>query len=145
MCFWTMLAPRWERIDDESTSALANLMELHHWITATKFGDAAADDAWLLAQHADRNRPFQRRVLKILADLYPKREVPARHYAYLEDRLSAYADVVPQRFGTQGSCIVKNNWQPAPIAVPEKLDERRKAMGLIPFAEQKARLDAICL
>ena len=146
LCFWTLLTPRWEQIDEAGTDGLSSLMALHHWITVPKFGAQAADDAWLLAQHADRRRDFQREVLAILAELWPRGEVPAKHYAYLEDRVHTYGDRVPQRFGTQGACRAKGDWQPSPIAEPRgQLDQRRQSMGLVPFAEQKARLDAICL
>lgn len=144
-CFWTLVVPRWENIDDASSDALEGLMALHHWITVPRFGADAADQAWLLAQHADRRRDFQRRVLATLGDLWPSGDVPARHYAYLEDRIRAYADLLPQRYGTQGACAGKGNWQPKPIEAPEGLDARREKMGLPTYAEQKARLDAICL
>ncbi|MFI7610911.1 YciI family protein [Nonomuraea terrae] len=49
--------------------------------------ERAAQAAWLLAQHADRDRDFQRRCLPLLRDAVARGQAAARQLAYLVDRV----------------------------------------------------------
>ena len=78
------------------------------WPTRSKVEEQAEHMAWLLVQHADHDRSFQRECLALMSTEAADEVCPA-HLAYLEDRL-AVAEGRPQRFGTQ---LVEG--RPAPI------------------------------
>jgi hypothetical protein len=85
--------------------------------------------------------PFQRQVLAILEPLAAKGETNPKNYAYLYDRVASSfqnpAERKLQRYGTQGQCTGPGTWEPLPVENPDKLDERRAAIGLPPMAEYK--------
>ncbi|MEY3901271.1 MAG: hypothetical protein RL189_577 [Pseudomonadota bacterium] len=107
-CFFTDFSPRWESLDSGNTDVLKELLKSYDWIRISIFGDKADEQAWLIAQHADREPEFQKLVLGRLETLYPLKETKPSHYAYLIDRIAAsWNDETkrkPQRFGTQGIC-----------------------------------------
>ena len=53
-------------VDRQNTTQLDALLATCSWPTVRNGKWQASDDAWLLAQHADQNRPFQHRALKLL-------------------------------------------------------------------------------
>jgi hypothetical protein len=79
---------------------------------------------------------FQQQVLDTLSDLVGKGETRASSYAYLWDRV-AINQKKKQRYGTQGRCTGPGAWEPFEMEDPEKVDERRKSMGLSPLADYK--------
>ena len=109
-------------------------MKIYPWFTISEFGLEGNQNAWLLVQHADHDPPFQRQVLTILEPLAAKGETNPKKYAYLYDRVaSSFAEPKErklQRYGTQGMCSGPGTWEPLPVEDPDKLDERRAAIGL---------------
>jgi hypothetical protein len=120
-------------VDRRHTARLREIVRDIGWPTRSRVGEEAEHMAWLLVQHADRDRAFQRECL-VLMSKEPANEVCRAHLAYLEDRL-AVAEGRPQRYGTQ---FVEGG--PAPIDDPDQLDARRAASGLSPFAEYAERM-----
>jgi len=72
--------------------------------------------------------------LNKIIELIPSEEVDRKHVAYLDDRLSV-ASNRPQLYGTQGGCINAEKWEPKQIKNRHEVDERRKAMGMLPLAD----------
>jgi hypothetical protein len=70
------------------------------WPGRRRVGERGAEAAWLLCQHADADVELQRRALSLLQNPVAAREAPARHLAYLTDRVLV-AEGRAQRFGTQ--------------------------------------------
>ena len=70
-----------------------------------KISDQAWDDLWLVAQHSDDDRAFQKEVLDKIED-YPHKEQKS-HYQYLSDRISC-AEEGKQKYGTQKECKKTN-------------------------------------
>jgi hypothetical protein len=142
-------ATRFLPLDARNTADLKALLEMHHWFTISAFGERADNDAWLLVQHADQDREFQRRVLAILEPLVAQHETRPEHYAYLFDRLAADAGAPggpkPQRYGTQGRCVGKGKWEPNEVEDPANLDLRRASVGLMSEAEYRKIFEDICL
>jgi len=50
----------------------------------------------------------------------------------------------PQRFGTQGQCVGKYNWQPFKLENTDNLNEIRSKYGLSTFGEYKNIMDKFC-
>lgn len=123
-------------IDRRNTKRMREIVAEIGWLTRSKVGDPAEHAAWLLVQHADEDRSFQRACLDLISK-ESAAEVCPSHGAYLEDRLRV-AEGKPQRYGTQF-----RDPGPAPIEDPEHLDERRGSVGLEPFAVYRERMAAI--
>jgi hypothetical protein len=139
---------RFLAIDRQNTADLKELLKIYPWFTISEFGTEASQYAWLLVQHADLDAPFQRQVLAILEPLAAKGETNPKNYAYLYDRVASSfqnpAERKLQRYGTQGECSGPGTWDPLPVQDPDKLDERRAAVGLPPMAEYKKMFVDVC-
>jgi uncharacterized protein DUF6624 len=127
-------------MDARHTTRLKEIVARHGWPTVGLVGAEAANAAWLLAQHADHDPDFQSYCLTLMKQL-PRDEVSPSNLAYLEDRVRVNTGR-PQRYGTQfhgGGAT----YEPWPIEEPEGLDERRRSVGLGPFAQYQAQMVAL--
>jgi hypothetical protein len=125
-------AEQWRRVDTENTRWLAGLLATRGWPGRSMVGEDGAGAAWLLAQHADRDTELQRAFLEALRGAVAAGEASTANLAYLEDRVRV-ADGRPQLYGTQFT-VTDGEFGPCPIEDPDRLDERRAAAGLDPFA-----------
>ncbi len=133
----------YDRVDKQTSAPfMADLMDRAGWPDAWRFGDRADRNAWLLVQHADHDRPLQRRALALLEPAALAGRSSPINVAYLEDRV-AVGEGRPQRFGTQGRCEGPV-WVARTLVDPARLDEFRKAYGLPPHAEYQARINMLC-
>lgn len=127
------------RVSCENTAWMhAQLTEID-WFTIPVYGEQADAAAWVLVQHADFDRPFQREVLKRLQRLAPSGATAGRNVAYLFDRL-AIADGHPQRYGTQVQCKDGKHEIMGGVESPDHLDTRRTALGLPTWATYVGKL-----
>ncbi|MEU2269798.1 DUF6624 domain-containing protein [Streptomyces olindensis] len=128
------------RIDADNTAWLKQVIEKHGWPGIALVGEQGADEAWLLAQHADRAPGFQRQVLALLRDALEAEDVLPRHFAYLTDRVLVAAGEL-QVYGTQYTNDPGGeNLRPYPVTDPDQLDVRRASVGLEPAAEYDRRM-----
>jgi ribonuclease BN (tRNA processing enzyme) len=129
---------RWDpEVDRRNTARLREIVEQIGWPTCSKVGLEAEHGAWLLVQHADADREFQRRCLELMRE-QPHGEVCARHLAYLEDRLRI-GEHRPQVYGTQLTTDVRTGeLVPLSIEDADHADVRRRTLGLEPLAEYLA-------
>jgi hypothetical protein len=118
--------------DRDNTERMKKILDRHGWPGRSLVGADGAQAAWLLAQHADHDRPFQRRCLALLREAVKKGEATGAQLAYLTDRLRV-ADKRRQVYGTQ-LVVVGGKPQPAPIEDEANVDRRRKEVGLPPLA-----------
>jgi hypothetical protein len=133
-----------ELIGRQNTEHLKRLVKACGWPKRSVYGPQAVDDAFLVAQHSDHDRKFQRTVITLLQSAVPAGEAHGTHLAYLSDRI-AVADGKPQLFGTQlddkGPCQLEF----FPLDDRAKVEERRKAIGLPPLEEYKKDVEASAL
>jgi hypothetical protein len=133
------VAAEWQRVDQDNTRWLGDLLVTRGWPGRTLVGEAGAQAAWLLAQHADD--PVQQRAcLDALRGAVAQGEASPVHLAYLEDRVRVRAGKL-QLYGTQFT-VTGGELGPFPIEDPQRLDERRAEAGLEPFAVYKACMQA---
>ncbi|HZU37171.1 MAG TPA: DUF6624 domain-containing protein [Gemmataceae bacterium] len=133
-------------IDRDNTAWLKGIVDKQGWPGRSRVGKEAAHLAWLLGQHADRDRPFQKQCLALMRKL-PRVEVDQQDIAYLTDRVAA-GEGKKQTYGTQlryehGKLV------PHPAIEDEAhVDRRRTAVGMQPlkdyiaFCEKMMRGDA---
>lgn len=134
------VAEEWQRVDEDNTRWLADLLAARGWPGRTLAGEDGAHAAWLLAQHADRAPVVQQAFLDALRGAVAEGEATPAHLAYLEDRVRVRARL-PQLYGTQFT-VISGAFGPHPIEDPQRLDERRSAAGLDPFCDYEARMRA---
>ena len=114
-----------ERIDHRNTRTMKQIIARYGWPGEKLVGQVGAEAAWLLIQHADHDRAFQKYCHKLLKEAVKQNDAQPKHLAYLTDRICV-GDNLPQVYGTQ--------WE-YPIADQEHVDERRAAVGLSSLAE----------
>ncbi|MGZ3775579.1 MAG: DUF6624 domain-containing protein [Pseudobdellovibrionaceae bacterium] len=135
-------------VDSQNTTDLKELLTIYSWFKISEFGQKTDNQAWLIVQHADQDHEFQESILTILDALWHRGETSPANYAYLYDRVaSSFGDPNRkklQRYGTQGHCIGPGQWEPWPIESPDKVDERRKSVGLNSIDEYKKMFKDIC-
>lgn len=85
---------------------------------------------WLMMQHQDQYPDFQKKVLRLMrAEVY-RNKADRKDYAYLIDRVMINTGQ-KQVYGTQMRLNeAQTSFEPIPVMEPEKLNERRKEMGL---------------
>ncbi|MDQ3334223.1 MAG: hypothetical protein M4D80_03610 [Myxococcota bacterium] len=116
-------------IDTKATARMKEIVAKHGWPGKSLVGEDGASTAWLLVQHADMDKAFQKQCLPLLEQAYKAGEASERDYAYLYDRV-AVGEGKPQRYGTQFK-----DGKPQPIEDEANVDARRKAIGLGTMAE----------
>lgn len=114
-----------------NTERLKEIVKQFGWPTISLVGPQASNSAWLLIQHADHNLKFQKYCLHLIREAAKIGDVLKENVAYLTDRVLINSGK-PQLYGTQ-FYNHKGKLLPKPIKDPDKLDVRRKQMGLQPF------------
>jgi uncharacterized protein DUF6624 len=130
--------PRMAAVHERNALRLHEIMAQIGWPTERIVGKQAAEAAWLIAQHAIAHPQFQRSCLELLATAAREHLVPAWQPAMLGDRIRVF-EGRPQLYGTQLEPDEHGNMRPHPIEDPERVDERRRAVGLEPLADVLAR------
>jgi hypothetical protein len=125
---------RMREVHDAHAARLAEILDHHGWPGVTQVGQAGAQAAWLIAQHAIAQPAFQRRVLDLLKAAAKRGDVPLIEVAMLEDRICTF-EGRPQLYGTQFDWDELGQMSPLPFDDPARLDARRREIGLEPLAE----------
>jgi hypothetical protein len=126
------------RVRTANTDRLRNIVADIGWPGRALVGERAAEHAWLIAQHADHQLDSQRIFLDVLRRAVAAGDAPAWHLAYLTDRV-AMNEGRGQVYGTQVADMedgVPVSW---PIEDPDRVEERRSAVGLRPLKEHLAQ------
>lgn len=130
--------PRMELVHRRNGARLNAILDRCGWPGRSLVGADGAHAAWLIAQHAIGEPLLQRRALQLLRSAAAQGEAALLEVAMLEDRIRV-AEGRPQRYGTQYDWDRSGVMSPMPIESPEHVDERRRAVGLGPLAEDMRR------
>lgn len=110
------------------------------WPGLRRVGAHAADAAWLLAEHADRDNDVRRAWLPALLEAVHTGDADPRHYATLVDRVAAVAGE-PQLYGTIVALAADGEPElTLPVADGGSLDARRAALDLPTLAGEASSL-----
>lgn len=105
------------------------------WFGKSSVGEDGAEAAWIILQHAISRPDLSRRLLPILQSFAKNGEIQRAHAALLEDRILSM-EGKPQIYGSQFDWRTRDAMSAREIFEPEKIDERRAAVGLfVPYAE----------
>jgi hypothetical protein len=125
--------PRMEAVHLKNASRLRELITEHGWPAVDLAGEAGAEAAWFIAQHAVGEPEFQRQALHYLNDCASQGRVPARHAAYLEDRIAMH-EGRPQRYGTQWlDDPFDGRARPWQMVDPDRVNDFRALVALQPM------------
>ena len=130
-------------VDRDNTEWLKADVATNGWFTLPANGQRASSAAWLMAQHADRDRDFQRHVLALMEPLVETGEVSKGNYAYLWDRI-AVAENRPQRYGSQGTCTAPGRWEPNTLEAPERVEALREWADIGSLSQYQERMNTVC-
>ena len=128
------LKQRLAEVDARNLAWVKALVEARGWPGRKLVGEKGSGAAFLLVQHADRDRELQKRCLPLLEKAVKAGDAAPRFLAFLTDRVRL-ADGKPQVYGTQFMSAANGAQVPHPIEDAEHVDERRAAVGLPPIAE----------
>lgn len=121
----------WAQVDARNQARMEAIIAEYDWPGKSLVGADGASAAWLLVQHF--SPAFQEKCLPLLERAMKAGEATGRNYAYLLDRVRMHQGK-PQVYGTQFR--TRDNLTAAhPIEDTEHLDERRRAVGLGPWAD----------
>lgn len=129
--------PEMEAVHLKNAAKLQELLAKNNseWFGKSTVGEDGAEAAWIIVQHAISLPELSRRMLPILQRESEKGEVPLWQVAYLDDRIRFF-EGKPQLYGSQFDWNERDAMSPHEIFEPEKIDERRAAMGLsVPYSE----------
>ena len=127
-------APRMEAVHRKNASRLREIIAGVGWPDTELVGPDGTLAAWFIAQHAIGEPDFQRKALGYVQDKVREGKVPPAQEAYLYDRIAMY-EGRPQRYGTQLLPCPDGQDRRWQTEDPERLNERRAAMGLPPVAD----------
>lgn len=122
-------------VDEVGTARIKAIVTQFGWPSIAMVGRDGARAAFLLVQHADRDRAFQRAALPLLEAAFRTGDVDGPEYALLVDRVRV-GEGRPQLYGSQ--CAISadgSRWVPYPIEHPAEVDARRAEVGLNTLAE----------
>jgi len=120
-------------IDRQNIDRMKKIVKQYGWPGKSLVGRDGAHAAWLLVQHADHDRLFQKRCLILLAEAFKKGEATGEEFAYLTDRVQI-GEKKKQVYGTQLK-EVDGKYQPVAIEDEANVDHRRQEVGLPPLAQ----------
>ena len=132
--------PRMARVHERNAQRLRRVIESSGWPGTDLVGPDGAAAAWLILQHAIAEPDLLRRALPLLETAAREGRADPVHAAMLEDRIRFF-EGRPQRYGTQLDWDIEGNLSPGQVEDPQRLPERRLAVGLPPLEErlQEAR------
>lgn len=129
-------------IDRKNTNEIKKIISEFGWPGKSSVGKRVARAAWLLVQHADHDLDFQKKCLQLLERAVDKNEAEKKYFAFLTDRVLVHQNK-KQLFGTQFRGNKDGKFTSFPIKDAEKVDLRRKEMGLESLLECKKKMKAL--
>lgn len=125
-------AAAFQRVIRRNFPPVRRILDTYGYPNYTLVGQESSDHYFTLVQHSDFNQEFQQRVLKIMRRDVGNKKASGKQYAFLTDRI-AVTKGEPQVYGTQ--VLMSGNSKVKPCITPDKLNKRRKAVGLEPIED----------
>lgn len=127
--------PEMEALHNSNARELSQIMETIGYPTSEKVGEEASAAAWLVIQHAIGQPDFMKKAASLFEKAVNDQKADPIGLAYLSDRIAVF-EGKPQRYGTQFDWDENGEMKPNQFDNLEKVNERRKALGLNTLEEQ---------
>jgi len=118
-----------EQLHNRNAASLNKIIDRIGYPTPDKVGQEASEAAWLIIQHAIGQPEFMKKCRELLEKAVSQNKADALHLAYLTDRIAVF-EGKPQCYGTQFDWDETGTLVPNPYDALEKVNQRRKAIGL---------------
>lgn len=125
-------------VDERNRNRLKEILEEHGFPTKKLVGKDAMQGVFLMIQHSDRDKEWQKSQLPNIETAVKKGDMDGQSYAYLYDRIKIN-NGEKQRYGTQFAKVdpINKTVELAPTEDMETLDKRRMEMGMMPIEMYK--------
>lgn len=133
----TAFVGRLMRTDSALSLRFREIVAEHGWPDASRVGPEAVHAAFLIVQHTPFDA-FREAMLPHVERSVRDGVLDGQDYAVMFDRIRTHRGE-PQRYGTQYS-MVDGALRRDPVEDPERLDDRRAGLGLMPIAEYERLL-----
>ncbi|HET8844227.1 MAG TPA: DUF6624 domain-containing protein [Ktedonobacteraceae bacterium] len=134
--------PEMQAIHSLNNARMHTILETYGWPGKSLVGMDGCRAAGFIIQHAMLDLDLQERGLQLLTEAVSKGEAEPFMLAFLADRVLMQEDR-PQIYGTQYVEASDGGLEPWPIENPAEVDQRRRSVGLMPLAENTARLNKL--
>lgn len=132
--------PEMEALHRLHNARMRSIIDQYGWPGYSLVQDDGCRAAGFVVQHAILDPDLQERCVGLLADAIAAEEADGFMLALLTDRVLMQKGE-PQLYGTQYVGAAGGGLEPWLIADPEAVDARRLSVGLMPLAENTARLN----
>lgn len=122
-------------IHDSNAKRLNRIIDVIGFPTSEKIGEEASNAAWLIIQHSIGQPDLMKKWAALMEIEVKNGQADKINFAYLTDRVAVF-EGNPQRYGTQFDWDENGEMSPAKIDEYDKVNERRKAIGLNSLEEQ---------
>jgi hypothetical protein len=122
-------------IHDSNAEELNRIIDIIGLPTSKKLGEEASNAAWLIIQHSIGQPDFMKKCVALMEIEVENGQADKVNFAYLTDRVAVF-EGNPQLYGTQFDWDENGEMSPAEIDDYDKVNERRKAIGLNSLEEQ---------
>lgn len=126
-----------EKLHIKNAAVVNDIIDKIGYPTIDKVGKAASEAAWLVIQHAIGQPAFMRKCCLLLEKAVNEKKANPKNLAYLTDRI-AFFEGKPQLYGTNFDWDENGRMSPHPYDDLQKVNLRRKAIGLNTLEEQTA-------
>jgi len=123
------------KLHNKNAGKLDEIIDDIGYPTVEKVGKEAAYAAWLIIQHSIGQPDFMKKCVRLLDEAVRKDKADPRNLAYLTDRIAVFENK-PQLYGTQFDWDENGELSPNPIDELNKVNQRRKSIGLNTIEEQ---------
>lgn len=124
-----------EKLHNQNADVLDGIIDKIGYPTVDKVGIEGNEAAWLVIQHSIGKPGFMKKCATLLEKAVNENKEDPKHLAYLTDRIAVF-EGRPQFYGTNFDWDDKNELSPRPFDDLEKVNQRRKAIGLNTLEEQ---------
>jgi len=124
-----------EALHNKNAERLNEIIERIGYPTVEKVGAEANEAAWLVIQHSIGQPAFMKKCAALLEKAVAENRANPQQLAYLTDRIAVF-EGEPQLYGTQFDWDENGEMNPKPFDDLEKVNARRKTVGLNSLDEQ---------
>jgi len=124
-----------EALHNRNAEILDKIIDRIGYPTIDKVGREANEAAWLVIQHAISQPVFMKKCAILLEKAVSENQANSKQLAYLTDRIAVFEGRL-QLYGTNFDWDDKGELNPLPFDDLEKVNQRRKEIGLNSLEEQ---------
>jgi hypothetical protein len=124
-----------KELHEKNAKILNNILDTIGYPTIDKVGIKANEAAWLIIQHSISQPKLMKKCAALLKSAVRENKASPQNLAYLTDRIAVFEEKL-QLYGTQFDWDENGNLSPNPYDNLNKVNERRKSIGLNTLEEQ---------